>query len=432
MNKLKTILLLAYAISPTKGSEYAVGWNFLTYLAKNNKVFVLTGLSGEHMGDTEEVEKYFQNNPNPNIKLISVKPTKLAKFINWPNKVGILGPIFYLAFPFWQKEAYKIAKEIVANEKIDIVHHLNPIGFREPGYLWKLDKPFVWGPIGGAQFINYKLLKNHPLTSKVFFFIKNIINFIQLNCNRRIRKAANISSMLIFSTTTNRTNFEKYYGKTGPIISEQASFIIDLALDKRVVDTDALDIVWIGQISYRKNLFLLFNALSLVKNKSKWRLNIIGDGTGVDKLKDIAEKLAISKNIIWHGSKVRTEAVSIIQGADLHAMTSLSEANTTVLYEAVSSGIPTISLDQDGMHSTLANGNGILVEVSTYDETIKRYANRIDELIENPELLTTLKQKTISLIDEFSWEKKIQKVEEIYDNAISNYNKQEKHVTKFH
>lgn len=421
---MKTILLLAYAISPTKGSEYSVGWNFLINLAKNNKVFVLCGLSGDHMGDTDEVEQYFKDNPNPNINLIAVKPTKLANLINWPNRAGIFGPIFYLAFPFWQKEAYRIAKEIVAREQIDVVHHLNPIGFREPGYLWQFNKPFVWGPIGGAQFVNYELLKYHPFKSKVFFLIKNLINFIQLNFNRRIRHAANASSMLIFSTETNKKNFEKYYGKTGPIVSEQASFKIELGINnKKTLDNRVIDIVWIGQISYRKNLFLLFNVLSLVKNKDKWRLNIVGDGIGVVELKKIAEELAISENIIWHGSKVRAEAVSIIQGADLHAMTSLAEANTTVLYEAVSSGIPTISLDQDGMHSTLANGNGILIPVTTYHETVNLYAKQIDTLIENPILLEELKKRTIAMAVQVTWEKKIQKFEEIYDNVINNYRK---------
>jgi glycosyltransferase involved in cell wall biosynthesis len=421
---MKTILLLAYAISPTRGSEYSVGWNFLINLAKNNKVFVLTGLSGDHMGDTEEVEQYFKDNPSPNINLIAVKPTRFANLINWPNRVGILGPIFYLAFPFWQKEAYKIAKEIIKKEKIDIIHHLNPIGFREPGYLWKLNKPFIWGPIGGAQFVNLALLRYHPIKSKVFFLIKNFINFIQLNFNGRIRKAADKSSILVFSTEINRDNFEKFYNKIGPIISEQASFKINpILVNKKTDDSNLLDIVWIGQISFRKNLFLLFNAVSLIKARSGWRLNIIGDGVGRKQLEELADKLSISDNIIWHGSKVRSEAVSIIQGADLHAMTSLSEANTTVLYEAVSSGIPTISLDQDGMHSTLANGNGILVKVSTYDETIKLYASKIDELIENPKLLATIKQRTVTLTDEFSWEKKIQKFEEIYDEAIKNYHK---------
>jgi hypothetical protein len=28
---------------------------------------------------------------------------------------------------------------------------LNMIGYREPGYLWKLNVPFVWGPMGGTN-----------------------------------------------------------------------------------------------------------------------------------------------------------------------------------------------------------------------------------------------------------------------------------------
>ena len=305
---MKSILLLAYAISPTKGSEYGVGWNFTINLAKNNKVFVLCGLSGDHMGDTEEIENYFKLNPHPNIHLIPVKPTRLANIINWPNKVGILGPIFYLAFPFWQKEAYRIAKKIIANEKIDIVHHLNPIGFREPGYLWRLDKPFIWGPIGGAIFVNPVLLMNLPLKYRFFFFIKNKINHFQLKYGKRIRNAEKKASEIIFCNTENKENFEKYLGKTGQIISEQGAFKKnDTKTVVNLTNIDILNLVWAGYISYRKNLILLFYALALVKNRKKWKLNIIGDGVGVEELKKLSVQLSISDNIIWHGKKTRHE-----------------------------------------------------------------------------------------------------------------------------
>jgi glycosyltransferase involved in cell wall biosynthesis len=421
---MKTILLLAYAISPTKGSEYSVGWNFLINLAKNNKVFVLCGLSGDHMGDTDEIEQYFKDNPHPNINLIAVKPTKLANLINWPNRAGIFGPIFYLAFPFWQKEAYRIAKEIVAREQIDVIHHLNPIGFREPGYLWKFDKPFIWGPIGGAIFVNSILLKNFPLMHKIFFFIKNGINSFQLKYNQRIRKASDKASEIIFCNTENKENFEKYLGKTGQIISEQGTFKDKkIQLDGIKEKSENIKLVWAGQISYRKNLFLLFKALSALDKCSKWTLNIIGYGTGIEELKELAEKLSISDNIIWHGKKSRNETISIMGTFDLHCITSLAEGNPAVLYEAISLGVPTISLDQDGMHDILANGNGILIPVTTYDETVNLYAKQIDRLIENPILLEELKKRTIAMAEQVTWENKIQKFEEIYDNAINNYKK---------
>ena len=48
---MRTILLLAYAVSPTKGSEYAVAWNFITQMSKSNRLLVLYGKSDRAMGN---------------------------------------------------------------------------------------------------------------------------------------------------------------------------------------------------------------------------------------------------------------------------------------------------------------------------------------------------------------------------------------------
>lgn len=42
-------------------------------------------------------------------------------------------------------ETYEMAKDIIAKQKIDIIHQLNMIGFREPGYLWKIEKNRLYG-----------------------------------------------------------------------------------------------------------------------------------------------------------------------------------------------------------------------------------------------------------------------------------------------
>ena len=56
---------------------------------------------------------------------------------------------FYKYYREWQWKTYLLAKDICKVEKIDVLHQLNMIGFREPGYLWKLSQengvPFVWG-----------------------------------------------------------------------------------------------------------------------------------------------------------------------------------------------------------------------------------------------------------------------------------------------
>ena len=42
--------------------------------------------------------------------------------------------------------------------RFNLVHQATFCGFREPGFLWKLDAPFLWGPIGGTQNYPWRFL----------------------------------------------------------------------------------------------------------------------------------------------------------------------------------------------------------------------------------------------------------------------------------
>ena len=71
---MKDILVLAYAVSPIRGSEYSVAWNYVTQMSKYNRLTVLYGCAGEHMGDFEEMIDYIRcmtitQNVDPSIYL---------------------------------------------------------------------------------------------------------------------------------------------------------------------------------------------------------------------------------------------------------------------------------------------------------------------------------------------------------------------------
>lgn len=91
---------------------------------------------------------------------------------------------FYKYYREWQWKTYLLAKDICKVEKMDVLHQLNMIGFREPGYLWKLSQengvPFVWGPIGGLKQFPTAYLQGAGLKMKVFNRLKNFLNIWQL------------------------------------------------------------------------------------------------------------------------------------------------------------------------------------------------------------------------------------------------------------
>ena len=144
------ILISAYACSPYLGSEAQNGWNPALGISKKHKVTVLTALTNK-----KNINLFFKKNPkNPKLKFIFIEHNRFSLIEKlWP-------PSYYWAYAIWQKKAFKIVEKLNKKKKFDLCHQLNMIGFREPGYLWRLNIPFVWGPIGGLTFYSSKLIFN--------------------------------------------------------------------------------------------------------------------------------------------------------------------------------------------------------------------------------------------------------------------------------
>jgi len=412
------ILIICYAISPVKGSEFAFGWDYVNEMAKHHKIHLLYGMSDNNMGETQSLKDFYKKNPNPNIVLYPVRKNFFASFFDWFNQKGLIW-FWHIAFRFWHKEAYRVANAVLKNNHIDILHTLNPQGFREPGYLWKFDKPHIWGPIGGANIVNKELLSKTSFRNRLVFQIREYVNLFQLKYKQRIRKSAKKSAAVIFSTAANKMSFNRCLKVEGPVISEMGFVQKKYKFISNDI-RDILDIVWAGNISERKNLRFLIYALSKTENLNKIRLNIVGDGPNslIEGLKNLIRLYGMENNVVWHGRKSREETIKFFEKMHLHAITSLSEASTSVLYEALSVTLPTISLDQDGMRDALKHGSGFLVPISTYEKTADDFARQIDMLITEPTMLMTARYYIEDNYNQYTWEHKIENFLKIYAASV--------------
>lgn len=206
------ILVNAYACSPYLGSEPGMGWNFIQAICKNNKVVVITELD-EFKKDIEkkqiESPELFENLTFYYIKRIH--NNKIRKI--WP-------PSYYWYYKAWQKEVYKLVIKLDLEYDFDIIHQLNMVGFREPGYLWKLNKPLVWGPIGGLEISPWKLLPSMGLYGMFFYGCRNIFNQYQMHFLNRVKKCANKCDILISATQETKDKIKQLWKKDSIIIPE--------------------------------------------------------------------------------------------------------------------------------------------------------------------------------------------------------------------
>lgn len=97
------------------------------------------------------------------------------------------------------------------------------VGFREPGYLWKLPIPFIWGPIGGLDLTDWRLLGLLGFGGKAEFFCRNVINWCHSRFLRRPRLAARraaASGAFICATGENARLAKRLWGAESTILCE--------------------------------------------------------------------------------------------------------------------------------------------------------------------------------------------------------------------
>ena len=136
----KNILICAHELSPEQGSECAVGWNIILNLSKFHNLFVIYASGSQKLPFSykEALYNYKKANPIPNsIKFINVNQPRITSFLSKLNfmlsqkNTAIGNPILYfIGYKFWHKKIYKIAKNIVLTEKIDLIHLLTSVTFR--------------------------------------------------------------------------------------------------------------------------------------------------------------------------------------------------------------------------------------------------------------------------------------------------------------
>lgn len=393
------ILVYAYQLSPDKGSEYGLAWDYIINMSKSHNLTVLYGTcNGYHnIGNTDWLENYIKENPIKNVNLIPVKPNFKFTIQNYSLK-GIY--TFYKQYQKYQKDVLRVAENEIQKKKYDLIHWLGPIGYREPGMLYKLDIPYLWGPVGGVYRCNKKILFKGS-TNRIGAFsylIKDIANKLTLLTNRRVKKAMKKSDLVIGCTmdTTNtlKMRFKLNSNKLSYLPQNCIKALTPLN-ENKFQNLGKIKIIWVGGLDNRKSLISSLRVIDRTRNKQRFELNVIGDGSLKKNYKQIVKSMGLDELVYFHGSLPREKVFEEFNKSHLFMMTSLHDSNPTVVWEAMSYGVPTISWKENGLQDFITDKIGFIVPITSYNETISKLAEKLDMIADNPSILIRTTQKLI-------------------------------------
>lgn len=399
------ILLSAYACEPHRGSEPGNGWNTAYYLAlRGHVVHVLTRIASK-----EIIQKELEQLSLPNLRFHFVDIPKIHKYFI-RGQIGV-----YLHYLSWQHQAYKYARQL--ENDVDIIHHRTWSSLHGGSELWKLSKPFLWGPIGGGQIAPDALLsffEEEKLTEKFRSFVTNHYSvFFPVAAS-----AARNSEIIITANRETKDLLEKSGAK-------QVLLGLDSSLEKEFIPlrcpmhnkSDKLKILWVGRVYPRKGLNLVLKTLGRVK--IPFEFSIVGDGPWGHKISGWISEYNLDGKVKWYGQLPWEDLKKIYEENDVFFYTSLRESFGSQLLEAMAFGLPVITLDCFGARDFIPDEAGLKIKVTTMEETLNNLVAAVEHLWENSDNRRKKGVKAYQFAIENTWDNHIRQYEKIYNDCIT-------------
>lgn len=413
-NKRLKVLLGCYACDPNFGSEPGMGWQFVRLIAKSHDVHAIV-----EKGEFEQnLTDYAKAHPEE-IKGITFHfiPREHHHFLRkiWP-------PSYYWFYNKWQKKAYQYAIKLHEKELFDLVHQVNMAGYRSPGELWKLDLPFIWGPIGGLNHTAWNLLPFMGIYGIVFYTMRNLINAFQKRWGRAVIKAAAKAHSILVSDPNDCAEIKKLWNKESLVMREVGTTASTTQNDicKHRADTP-LQICWAGVHEPSKGLNILLEAISHCKKTV--HVHVLGHGPCSTKWQKLARKLKVESLVTFHGKLPHYEVFNVMATSHVFCITSISEGGTTsIIMEALQHGLPVVALDHCAFASVIDETCGIKISIRNRKSIAQHFADALDLLAGSEETRQRLAQGAIERAKDFNWDSKLDLLNEVYYQACEERN----------
>ena len=397
------ILLSAYACQPNCGSERGNGWNWSWYLAKmGHEIWVLT-----HPPYRKEEKKALLLNSMPNLHFIHVDLPKQIK--NLARAFG--GQVYYL---FWQQQAYKIAQQLDRKHQFELVHHLTLGSITAGSHLWQLNKPFIFGPVGGGQIAPPKFKKyfgGQWAKEALRSFISQRLMLFNFNTRSTLSRAD-----LVLVTNQETFDLAKLLG------ARRIEFSLDTGLPPDYFpqtlpirkNNSKLRLLWVGRLLPRKGLPLVLESLTKVNPNIAWKMTIVGAGDLSNCVPNWIKKFGLEDRVKYRGfvpwQKVKNEYLK----SDVFFFTSLRDSFGSQILEAMAYGLPIITLNHHGARDFMPDGAGIKVPVTEPSETVNMLAQAVEYMYKHPEKRLDMGSIGYDFAKTQSWSHKVFEMSECY------------------
>ena len=326
-----------------------------------------------------------------------------------------------------QRAQLRLARTLVRQHDIDVVHQPTPVSPREPSTIANLGAPVVIGPMNcavdyprafrGLEFAVTRTLvamgrASAPLLNLVF---------------QGKRKAA----LLIVANERSRDAIGAGRHARVELLPENGIDLDKWQLHRsRDPSTHGCRFVFVGRLIQSKGADLFIRAFEglLARGHGEVSALIIGDGPELPRLRRqaedaglLAEHLNQPGRIFFSGWQTHSEVADLFATQDCLVFPTLLECGGAVVLEAMAMEMPVIASGWGGPADYLDSSCGILISEESPSLFVSRLVDSMASIASDPDLRESMGRAGRLKIEQcYTWDSKIDRMLDLYQVAIAH------------
>lgn len=411
------ILLSCYSCGPDRGSEPGVGWNAALALAELHEVHVLTTSEFQ-----SEIEEKIKNKEIPESLYFHFFEFPICRKI-WPHANGIFIRIHYL---LWQRFASSTVKRLHKTFAFDSAQHLTFVRYWSASCLVDSGIPYIFGPVGGAEYSPSQLARGYSLFGKLFEVIRGFSRRLG-ESSPRVKRTLRNASLVLATTQLTLTRCLhlgvkpeniQVFGESGLSNSEFEK------LKTIPLPGKPLCFFGLGRLVPLKGYNLALRAFARA-NIPDSRFLLIGGGVEEKRLRELAKELGIADKVEITGFLPREQALSYLGQGHVMVHPSHHDSGGWACIEAMATGRPVVCLDWGGPSTQVTEEVGYKIPIGSEDKVIDGFAKAMISLSDADTLLSKSEHAKTHIASHYLWTTKVEFYSKIHQQIYAHARKKQ-------
>lgn len=186
-------------------------------------------------------------------------------------------------------------------------------------------------------------------------------------------------------------------------------------LNDKIIRNDHNDrpsILYVGRLEKIKGVDMLIDAFSLLADKYKIRLSIVGDGSEREHLEELVKEKNIENDVTFYGSQVNIKPY--LEASDIFVYPSIcQEVFGISIVEAMAYGLVCVANSVGGIPEIIVDSQNGFMTDKPDTESLAKAIEKAIFVLDNDDIFNSIQEKAIETANRFSVENTCKQFDEI-------------------